>query len=73
VRKEDAAAKASHDAESLKALCLLEQPFVKDQGTMVSSLLEGLIAKTGEHVVIRRFVRFAVGEPLDTTTSGACA
>jgi len=73
VRKEDAATKTSHGAEGLKALCLLEQPFVKDQGTTVSSLLEGLSAKTGEHVVIRRFMRFAVGEPLETTASGACA
>ena len=41
---------------------LLEQPFVKDQGTTVHDLLKALIAKTGENVIIRRFARFAVGE-----------
>ncbi len=49
----------AHDA---KAVCLLEQPFVKDQGTTVGELLKALIAKTGENVVIRRFAKFAVGE-----------
>jgi elongation factor Ts len=43
-------------------LCLLEQPFVKDPQTTVGDLLKLLVAKTGEQVVIRRFVRFAVGE-----------
>jgi len=41
---------------------LLTQPFVKDQGTTIGDLLQALIAKTGENVVIRRFSRFAVGE-----------
>ncbi len=42
---------------------LLEQPFVKDQGTTVGDLLKSLIATTGENVVIKRFTRYAVGEP----------
>ncbi len=42
--------------------CLLQQPFVKDQGVTVNDLLKSLIATTGENVVIRRFARFAVGE-----------
>ena len=41
---------------------LLSQPFIKDQGATVWDLLKALIAKTGENVVIRRFVRFTVGE-----------
>jgi len=73
VRKEDAGSSAPRDADSVKALCLLEQPFVKDQGTTINHLLEGLIAKTGERVVIRRFARFAVGEALPPAASGACA
>ena len=48
--------------EEVKAVCLLEQPFVKDQGTTVHDLLKALIAKTGENVVIRRFVKFGVGD-----------
>ena len=49
-------------ARDPKAVCLLEQPFVKDQGTTVGELLKALIAKTGENVVVRRFAKFAVGE-----------
>ncbi len=62
VRADDATVSERADADALKASCLLEQPFVKDQGTMVGALLQALIAKTGENVVIRRFARFAVGE-----------
>ncbi len=42
--------------------CLLEQPFVKNPDITVKDLLNGLIAKTGENIVIRRFVRFQLGE-----------
>lgn len=68
VRREDAAGDGSLSAEELKALCLLEQPFVKDQSVIVGDLLKALIAKTGENVVIRRIARFAVGETAGTTT-----
>ena len=44
-----------------KVEALLAQPFVKDQGTSVGDLLKALIGKTGENVVIKRFVTFAVG------------
>ena len=44
------------------ALSLLQQPFVKDPSLTITSLLTALIAKTGENVVVRRFVRFALGE-----------
>jgi len=62
VRSEEAPENDRAVADVLKASCLLEQPFVKDQGTTVGELLHALIAKTGENVVIRRFARFAVGE-----------
>lgn len=42
--------------------CLLEQPFVKNPDITVQDLLNGLIAKTGENIVIRRFVRFQLGD-----------
>lgn len=48
-------------AEDRKALVLLEQPFIKDPATTVGDLLKAVIAKTGENVVIRRFVKFGVG------------
>lgn len=44
--------------------CLLEQPFIKDQGTSIKALLENIVAKFGENIIIRRFVRFAVGEEI---------
>src|SRR5881296_2955843 len=44
--------------------CLLEQPFVKDASgkTRVRDLVDGVNAKTGERVVVKRFARFLVGE-----------
>jgi elongation factor Ts len=44
--------------------CLLEQAFIKDASgkTRVKDLVAGLNAKTGEHIVVRRFARFQVGE-----------
>jgi len=41
--------------------CLLEQPFIKNPEISVQDLLNDLIAKTGENVLIRRFVRFQLG------------
>ncbi|MBN1102089.1 MAG: translation elongation factor Ts [Deltaproteobacteria bacterium] len=43
--------------------CLLDQPYVKDPDMTVQDLLNGMMAKTGENIVIRRFVRFQLGEP----------
>jgi elongation factor Ts len=42
--------------------CLLEQPYVRDCDMTVQDLLNELIAKTGENIVIRRFARFQLGE-----------
>lgn len=47
-----------------KQVCLLEQPFVKDPSQTVRDLLSGAKAKMGENIVIRRFVRFQVGEEI---------
>jgi elongation factor Ts len=44
--------------------CLLEQPFIKDASgkTKVRDIVDGVNAKTGEHIVVKRFARFQVGE-----------
>jgi elongation factor Ts len=42
--------------------CLLEQPFVKNPEITISKLVEEAIAKLGENIQVRRFVRFALGE-----------
>lgn len=45
-------------------VCLLEQHFVKDPDRTITDILNDLLAKTGEKVLIRRFVRFQVGEEI---------
>lgn len=43
-------------------ICLLDQPFIKDQDMTIGDLLKEKIAKIGENIVISRFVRFEIGE-----------
>jgi elongation factor Ts len=45
-------------------VCLLEQKFVKDTDITVATLVNGMIAKTGENIIVRRFARFQLGEEL---------
>jgi elongation factor Ts len=42
-------------------ICLLDQPFVKDPNVTVKDLLTQKIAKLGENMLVRRFVRFQLG------------
>jgi len=42
--------------------CLLNQPYVRNPDISVGDLLNDLIAKIGENITIRRFVRYQVGE-----------
>jgi elongation factor Ts len=46
----------------LAEVCLLDQPFVKDDKQTVGELVKHLSGKTGENIQVRRFVRFALGE-----------
>ena len=46
-------------------VCLLEQAFIKDGDKKVSDVLNELISRIGENIVIRRFVRFEVGEGIE--------
>lgn len=48
-----------------KEVCLLEQPFIRDSDVAVKDLLAEKIAKIGENIKIRRFVRYQVGEGLE--------
>lgn len=43
-------------------ICLLEQVFVKDSSMTIRDLITSKIAKMGENIVIKRFVRFQLGE-----------
>ena len=42
--------------------CLMYQAYVRDPNVTIEDLLNGLIAKIGENITIKRFVRFQVGE-----------
>lgn len=42
-------------------VCLMEQPFVKDDKVKVVDLVKNAIASIGENIVVRRFVRYEVG------------
>lgn len=41
--------------------CLMEQPFVKDAEKTMQDILTELIARTGENITVRRFIRFRLG------------
>ena len=43
-------------------VCLIKQPFVKDNDQTIEDLLKKAIAKLGENIKINRFARFAIGE-----------
>lgn len=45
-------------------ICLVDQPFIKDDKITIKEYLNSLVGKIGENIVIRRFVRFQVGEEI---------
>jgi elongation factor Ts len=46
-------------------VCLIEQPFIKNQDITVKELMEELIVKMGEKILVNRFVRFQLGETVE--------
>ena len=66
-----ASGKPQHIAEKMvtgkmekfyEEVCLLEQPFIKDQTISVGQLVATKVGKLGENIAVRRFARFKVGE-----------
>jgi elongation factor Ts len=47
-------------------VCLLEQPFIKDQTISISQLIAAKVGKLGENIIVQRFARFKVGETTAT-------
>lgn len=45
-------------------VCLVNQKFIKNTDITIETLINNMIAKTGENIVIRRFARFQLGEEL---------
>ena len=50
-------------------VCLLEQPFIKEQTLSIGQLIAQKVAKLGENISVRRFARFKVGDPTFTVAS----
>jgi elongation factor Ts len=53
-------------AKFYEEVCLLEQPFIKDQTVSIAQLIATKIGKLGENIAVRRFARFKVGEAGET-------
>jgi elongation factor Ts len=49
--------------------CLYEQHFIKDESTTIGELISQMVAKLGENIAVRRFVRLKVGE-MSAASSG---
>jgi len=49
-------------AKYFSEVCLIEQPFIKDPNVTIKDLITQTIATIGENIVVKRFVRFEVGE-----------
>ena len=49
----------------LSEVCLMNQPYVRDEDRKVSEVMQDLILATGENVSIRRFERWELGEAQD--------
>jgi elongation factor Ts len=45
--------------------CLLQQSYVKNPDITIQDLLNEMIAKTGENIIIRRFIRYQLGDADD--------
>jgi elongation factor Ts len=70
-----ASGKPAHIAEKMvtgkmekfyEEVCLLEQPFIKDQTISVRQLIASKVGKLGENIAVRRFARFKVGDVGET-------
>ena len=56
-------------------ICLMEQPFIRDNATTITDLVKAKIAKLGENITVSRFIRFKVGDgaPADSGQAEASA
>jgi elongation factor Ts len=57
----------------IKELCLLDQPYVKDQSITIDELIKQKVGKLGENIQIRRFSRFILGEGIEKEESDFAA
>ncbi|MFH1338571.1 MAG: elongation factor Ts [Candidatus Omnitrophota bacterium] len=66
IRKEDVPEevinKVENEEEFCKESCLLEQAYIRDPSITINDYLAALVGKIGENIVIRRFIRYKLGE-----------
>ncbi len=60
LKREDAPKDLPED--EIKYHCLFEQAFIKDPALTIKDIVTQVIAKTGENIIVRRFVRYQLGE-----------
>lgn len=49
----------------LKEICLMDQPYIRDQSITIDELVKQAVAQLGENIQIRRFTRFVLGEGIE--------
>ncbi len=57
----------------LKEMCLMDQPYIRDQNITVAELVKQNVAQLGENIQVRRFVRFVMGEGIEKEESDFAA
>jgi elongation factor Ts len=57
---------AGRMAKFYEEVCLLEQPFIKDQTISIGQLIASKVGKLQENIAVRRFARFKVGDSGET-------
>jgi elongation factor Ts len=53
----------------LKELCLMDQPYIRDQSITVEELVKQNVALLGENIQVRRFSRYVLGEGIEKEES----
>lgn len=49
-------------ADFIKVNCLMNQPFIKNDKLTIQDYLTSIVAKIGENILVRRYVRYRLGE-----------
>ncbi|HRN67449.1 MAG TPA: translation elongation factor Ts [Promineifilum sp.] len=52
-------------AKFYEEMCLMEQPFIKDEKIKIKEMMTDAISSTGENIIVRRFARYELGEALE--------
>src|SRR5258707_15797016 len=58
-------------AKYYEEVCLMEQPFIKENTTTIADLIKSKIAKLGENISVARFIRYKVGDAGATIETAA--